>query len=721
MGQKYALIIGNSKYQDPNFARLRKPAADVEALAAILSKSEIGSFDNVQSFIDKNAAVVRVAIARLFDRKKPDDLVLAYFSGHGVRDADGHLYLAVSDSQLDLLSATAIPASFVTEQMDRSRSHRIVLILDCCHSGAFASGSKAPLNESIGTAPAFEGTGYGRVVLTASDSTQYAWEGENLKGSAEQSLFTHHLVHGIETGDADINRDGQITIDELYDYVYERVVKERPNQTPGKWTYKQQGEVVVALNPRAIATTAELSQDLQQLIESSIAPARETAVRELSLLLRSAKRSIALAARQALEKLKEDDSKKVSAAAVAALERPDRAERQPREQEQDKAEPLTKAQAVAQREAQEPGEQLRHGRKSHLYILGGGGGLAICMFLLIAIYFKVNPFHSSAHEVNRKGQPPVSPLSGISPSPSRSSIPSVSARHPTTIATPNWNQLSSNASHPQLAIRTTGNNTPTPPPISEGEREPRHRTIAPEETSASRTSLATSTPGGVRMRSARKHTSTSIQASPNASHNQIAIRATNNSFARPSLTPTSNAAPSEAAPPQVAIDDIGNLLDKSDAELLVKRFERFGYRPTLIPAGAERYKLQFGPYSRGDAIRARDELRRYWHDLTFHLVVNSPAGPMDQADADSALAAFQHLIGTQVLVVSAKENGKYQVEIGPFVTQQEAMEASEELSRKYDDSYCPGVVCPSQYTWSGSPPKLLCKGPGPYCEPDKSD
>jgi uncharacterized caspase-like protein len=185
MGQKFALIIGNSKYQDPNFARLRKPAADAEALASTLGKPEIGRFYDVQSFINKDASVVRVAIARLFDRKKPDDLLLAYFSGHGIRDADGHLYLAMTDSQLEL-SVTAIPASFITEQMDRSRSHRIILILDCCHSGAFASGSKASLNESIGTAPAFEGTGYGRVVLTASDSTQYAWEGENLKGSAPE-------------------------------------------------------------------------------------------------------------------------------------------------------------------------------------------------------------------------------------------------------------------------------------------------------------------------------------------------------------------------------------------------------------------------------------------------------------------------------------------------------------------------------------------------------
>ena len=44
------------------------------------------------------------------------------------------------DTERDLLEATAISADFVSERMSQSRSRRIVLMLDCCYSGAFTAG-----------------------------------------------------------------------------------------------------------------------------------------------------------------------------------------------------------------------------------------------------------------------------------------------------------------------------------------------------------------------------------------------------------------------------------------------------------------------------------------------------------------------------------------------------------------------------------------------------
>ena len=173
--------------------------------------------------------------------------------------------------------------------MDRSLSRRQVLILDCCHSGAFARGAKGAAGASIGTAVAFEGTGYPRVVLTASDSTQYAWEGDQVVGQAENSVFTHYLIQGLRTGEADANGDGRISLDELYEYVHREVVNESPRQTPGKWSYKQEGEIVIARNPRPVSP-APLPQELQQAIDSSFAAVRETVVGELGLLLQGSHR-----------------------------------------------------------------------------------------------------------------------------------------------------------------------------------------------------------------------------------------------------------------------------------------------------------------------------------------------------------------------------------------------------------------------------------------------
>ena len=108
---------------------------------------------------------------------------------------------------------------------------------------AFEQGTKAATGASVGTASAFE-AGYGRIILTASDSTQYAWESDKVIGQTDNSLFTHFLVQGLQ-GEADLDGDGQITVDELYDYAYEKVKLATPKQTPSKFSSKQQGEIIL--------------------------------------------------------------------------------------------------------------------------------------------------------------------------------------------------------------------------------------------------------------------------------------------------------------------------------------------------------------------------------------------------------------------------------------------------------------------------------------------
>jgi len=245
MSGKFALIIGNTEYADPGLAQLTAPGKDAEDFARVLRVKELCGFDEVYVLLNQSSPAISEGIDKFFDRKKPDDLLVLYFSGHGVRDEYGSLYLAVKNTNRSLLRSTAIKSDFIRDAMDQCRSRRQVLLLDCCNSGAFAQGTKAEIGGSIGTAKAFEGSGYGRVILTASDATQFAWEGDKiLGGESTTSLFTHFLVKGLE-GEADWNGDGIITVDELYDYTYGQIVNLTPKQTPGKWSYKEQGEITL--------------------------------------------------------------------------------------------------------------------------------------------------------------------------------------------------------------------------------------------------------------------------------------------------------------------------------------------------------------------------------------------------------------------------------------------------------------------------------------------
>jgi hypothetical protein len=317
MARKLALIIGNSQYEDTGLAKLAAPDVDVRALAEVLQTPGIGAFDEVTPLLNEGLATVRKSIARFFDAKHRDDLLFLYFSGHGIRDEQGHLYLAVRDTERAVLAGTAIEASYVTARMDRSASKRLVLVLDCCHSGAFGYGAKAAQGAAVGTATAFEGTGRGRVVLTATDSTQYAWEGDQVLGEVETSLFTHYMIEGLRTGAADRDEDGLITIDELYDYVYDHVLNETPKQTPGKWAFGQQGEIVIAHN--AAASRTKLPPEIEEAVRSALPSVRLEAVRELDNILRGRHAGRSNAAREMLKRLAEDDSRRVAAAAVEIL------------------------------------------------------------------------------------------------------------------------------------------------------------------------------------------------------------------------------------------------------------------------------------------------------------------------------------------------------------------------------------------------------------------
>ena len=274
MGERLALVIGNSDYTDPSIAQLTGPNADATTFADLLGNPAIGDF-KIEIAVNWSTEDIRLAIARLCAKRKRADLLLLYFSGHGILDVRGRLCLATKDTQREFLSATAVSASFISDEMDNSGSRRQVIILDCCHSGAFARGTKGATGTSVGTAIAFEGNGFGRTVLTATDATQFAWEGDKVVGKPQSSVFTRHLIEGLRTGGADLDNDGFISLGELYEYVYEGVLRDTPSQTPSKWAFKQQGDIILARSVRPRLSVAPVSKiDVPSIVIQSKASSR---------------------------------------------------------------------------------------------------------------------------------------------------------------------------------------------------------------------------------------------------------------------------------------------------------------------------------------------------------------------------------------------------------------------------------------------------------------
>ncbi len=233
---KIALVIGVSDYE-PGLNPLPGAVRDVEAMRRVLQQAEVGGFDEVKTLSNPEPQKMQEAIETLFSSRTKDDLVLLFFSGHGVKDDNGKLYLATrvtrKTTQGELIRATAVPASFVQDIMSNSRSKRQVVILDCCFSGAFAEGWLAKDDGSVDVKSQLGGEG--RAVLTSSTSTQYSFEQEG----SDLSTYTRYLVEGIETGAADLDSDGMVSIDELHRYAKGKVQEAAPAMKPEIYAVKE--------------------------------------------------------------------------------------------------------------------------------------------------------------------------------------------------------------------------------------------------------------------------------------------------------------------------------------------------------------------------------------------------------------------------------------------------------------------------------------------------
>ncbi|RCJ40771.1 hypothetical protein A6770_10215 [Nostoc minutum NIES-26] len=231
---KYALLIGVSEYQSQKINQLPGVVKDIQAMQLVLQNSEIGGFDEVKFLLNPDSITMQSEIEQLFMEKcQKDDIVMLYFSGHGYRHEDGHLFFVTHNTQInpeDLPRiGTAVNAKFIHENyMSRSRSRRQVLILDCCFSGAFAESMSAKklVSLSINDEIAQQLGGEGRAVLTSSTATQQSFE------DSGGGVYTRYLIEGIETGAADTDNDGVITVAELHEYAKRKVQEAKPAMKP---------------------------------------------------------------------------------------------------------------------------------------------------------------------------------------------------------------------------------------------------------------------------------------------------------------------------------------------------------------------------------------------------------------------------------------------------------------------------------------------------------
>ena len=311
-----ALILANGTFTDAKIAPLASPVADAKRLCDLLKRADVGGY-NVTLCTDADFATVRIKIQKFFASATYDDMNLILISGHGIKDRSGKLHFATSDTQIDLLRATSLASRFILESMEDSAASQQILFIDTCYSGAFAKGTvnKAAM-ASVSRDDFGDVEARGTAIITAATSVQFA--GEAKADGTMQSVFTRHLIKGIETGEADSAGTGQIRLSDLFEYVRASVKRDAPSQTPQPYYNGLDGaSVVVAINPAPKAI--ELSDDLRAQIASKDRTIRGAAIDDLQALVAGGGSARAKAL-EALRKLENDDSLFVRGLAKEAIE-----------------------------------------------------------------------------------------------------------------------------------------------------------------------------------------------------------------------------------------------------------------------------------------------------------------------------------------------------------------------------------------------------------------
>lgn len=262
MSKRLALVVDNRTYQDDLLAQLPSPQIENQALTSVLLDPTMGNFDNVELLINPTVAQFRYHLSHLFNRKKQFDVLLLYYLGHALIDAEDQWYLTAADTGCDCLAETAVSAGFISSLMDHGLSHLQMVVLDCCPGRLRQPGEGAVyLADEAGADVAFKGNGYGRVVLTAHNTIDYLLEADKVFGQPEPSVFTQYLIEGLRTGAADVDGDGQIDVAELFEYVYYRVIRQT-NQKPRLWTYHSPDKFILGRNPKEVELPQPVKWDL---------------------------------------------------------------------------------------------------------------------------------------------------------------------------------------------------------------------------------------------------------------------------------------------------------------------------------------------------------------------------------------------------------------------------------------------------------------------------
>lgn len=251
----YFIGIGVKDYADANM-NLKYSDKDIKDIAEMYAKNERYNKIYIDTFLNSSVttAILPIIQERLASTTIHDQVIFMY-SGHGLLDENLDYYLTTHDIDFSNPSVKGLPYAKVDELLDGIPARQKLVLIDACHSGevdkdetTIASNKAGVQSTDFGKGDAFKRVektsnsfelmkefftdlrrGTGATVISSSSGLYFSFE----DAKYQNGIYTYALKLGLE-GAADANKDQEITVSELKDFLYEKVKeltdgKQQPN------------------------------------------------------------------------------------------------------------------------------------------------------------------------------------------------------------------------------------------------------------------------------------------------------------------------------------------------------------------------------------------------------------------------------------------------------------------------------------------------------------
>jgi hypothetical protein len=248
------MAIGINKYKDPYLRNLKGPYKDIDRLRNTLTKNRKTAIYNPKQFIelrDPDAQEFRERINRfVLDRSADGDILILYFSGHGVAIGRDDFGFCTTDTIVHPLSKIALPLSVVkfSEILQSLNTASVIpiIIIDACYSGVAGKSLEIPPIEAISTIHDQVHTVAASSYALLCSCSELEPSIDTLNGGVFSSQLVEILMEGVDKSD-----DASIlTLHDVFDKLSEKVLSTSIDTIPRLYLGPTLPKIPLALNAK---------------------------------------------------------------------------------------------------------------------------------------------------------------------------------------------------------------------------------------------------------------------------------------------------------------------------------------------------------------------------------------------------------------------------------------------------------------------------------------